>query len=247
VSRNEFIVMKNVIMAKICVVLFCFISNSFSVADELHLSPYDILLKHYEAIGGLERLKKQKRMYSSGVIEFAELKGSFQYWSDYMLYLREETFSLFSQSEGDDGQSVWSKDVNGKILIHKDQETKKRRRIRALLEDFEHLEPESLFFDLHLIGLQKVKGELCYVVQLSNAINRDIILYFFSQSSFYLIKQIIKEPFYEFHSYFDDFRNCDDMIHAFYKKTSILPSQKIIIEQTEQLLIEPAIDKKLQG
>lgn len=216
-------------------------SNNASTLSD----PYSILAAHYDAVGGLERLKNEKTSYSRGTIRFAEMKGTVEIWSEDIKYRRKARYPSFTLLEGDNGRYAWSVDLNHKHLIHKDPETLKRRKIAELLEDFENFNPNSLFFSLRFIGVQEVKGEPCYVVETRNTINQDIYFDYFSVKTFLLLKQIVKEPYLEITDFFSDFRKQDEMTYAFRSETEISPTGKTIDIQMEELLINIPINQSM--
>ena len=204
--------------------------------------PYLILSAHYAAIGGLERLKSEKTSFMHGKIRFAEMDGELKVWSEGIQYRREVHYPAFSQIEGDNGRHMWSVDLNNKHLVHKDPETLKRRKIRGLLEDFENFNPNSEFFNLSFMGVQEVNGETCYVIETRNTINRDIYYDCFSVKTFFLLKEIIKQPYLEFTTFYRDFRKLNEMTYAFKSETEISPTGKKILIQTEEIFINLPID-----
>ena len=65
---------------------------TISARGESLTDPYRILEKHFEAIGGFDRLKAQRTVYQEGTIriEGAGLEGTFVQWSQRPLRLRQE-------------------------------------------------------------------------------------------------------------------------------------------------------------
>ena len=207
--------------------------------------PYAILGSHYEAVGGLERLKNEKTSYSRGTIAFAKMKGIVEVWSEDVKYRRKAQYPAFTLVEGDNGQYAWSVDLNDKQIIHKDPETLKRRKISELLEDFENFNRNSPYFSLRVLGIETVQGTPCYVLETRNSINRDVYIDYFDTESFLLLKQIVKEPYLEIATVFSDFRKQDGMTYAFRSQAEISPTGKKIDVQTEELLINIPIDRNL--
>ena len=208
-------------------------------------NPYSILAAHFAAVGGLDRLKREKNSYMHGSIRFAGMDGRLQVWSEGMQYRREVHYPAFSQIEGDDGHYMWSVDLNNKHLIHKDPETVKRRKIRGLLEDFENLNPNSEFFRLSLMDAEEVDGELCYVIETRNTINQDIYYDYFSVKTFLLLKEILKEPYLEVTTVNSDFRKQNGMTYSFHKESEISPTGKTIVIQTEEYSINVPISQDM--
>ncbi|MDX2505926.1 MAG: aspartyl protease family protein [Gammaproteobacteria bacterium] len=205
--------------------------------------PYTILQSHYDAVGGLERLKKQKSSYTSGKITFAEMDGVFKQWSQGIIsYRREEHYPAFSQYEGDSGEQMWSVDLNHKLLVLKDPETKKRRKIRGLLNKYENINKDSQYFKLKYNGIKDVNGEKCHVIETLNTINKDVYYSFISVESFFLLKQIIKQPYLEISTVYSDFRKINDIVYSFRNEIDISPTGKKIITQINEILVDLSIN-----
>jgi len=208
--------------------------------------PYQIFLKYYEAIGGLEKLKSVKTVYMEGTTVYDGLKGRFKHWEESPLrYRLEEEFSVISQTEGDDGRFSWIKDTNGKVMIRRDEETIKRRKIKVRLENFEHLRPDSIFFSLSYEGIRMLESHPCYVVRLTNIMNSDILWYFFDTKHFLLRKSIWKQPDIETHTRYSGYHEKHGIKIAHREESDIFPREKKEIIHIEQCLINPDIDAML--
>jgi len=209
-------------------------------------NPYEIYRKHYDAMGGLDRLKAIKTTYSEGTTVYDYLEGTFKLWEETPLrYRLEEDFSVIKLVRGDNGQIAWSRDTNGKVLIERDEETIKRREIKKRLENFEHLVPNSEYFSLSFEGIQKIEALDCYVVKISNSINNDITWNYFETHSFYLKKSVLKMPDIEIHSRYSDYRDVGGIKHSFYEESYILPRDKKEIIRLSRFQINPEINRSV--
>lgn len=199
--------------------------------------PFEILEKHYEAVGGLEILKAHKTIYSEGKItlEGTGLYGTFRKWEKGPLKEREEVdLNILKQVSGDNGEYRWSVDRNGKKNFHRDESTLKRREVKKLMCTYEHLNPESPHFTITFEGAEKFEGEDCYALKIENSINKDIVHQFYDMTSFYLLKEITEGPDEEEHIVYSDFREIDGVIYPFKIETEVLPTEeKILIEYTK--------------
>ena len=141
--------------------------------------PRKILKKHYEAIGGLEKLKAERTIYTEGTVtlEGTGLQGTFKRWEASLIRNREELdLKVTKEILGDNDEFSWVVDGNGNMLIHKDERTLKERKIKVLLSKYEQLNPESPYFNLNFEGVQKL-GEIdCYAIRMTNTINDDTTL-----------------------------------------------------------------------
>lgn len=216
-------------------------ANTRAVSD-----PYLIFMKHYELTGGLERWKGVVSTYSNGSVIYDGLAGQFEaFYQKSMRFHLIEDFGVIKYTQGDSGETSWSQDTNGKVLINKDEETLKRRELKRRYEDFEHLNRKSKIFVLSCVGEQIVGNTVCLVVRVTNKINKDIEWYFFDNKTFCLIKTIEKQPDIEIHTQYADFRCVYDFIVPFYTSTYIFPRDKIEITQVEQYAVNPQFDKEI--
>jgi len=214
-----------------------------------HLSdPYRILERHFEAIGGLDKLKAEKTSRSEGTIVLVGtgLSGTVKAWAEVPDRQRQELdLSVLKQTSGDNGQTSWTVDVNGKVQIVKDKAALKRRELGRLMALYEYTDPSSVNFTLTFEGIEKV-GEIdCYVIKIENAINDDILLQFIDKSSFYLQKSITKRPDDEQHTVYSDYREIGGIMRAFRQDIETLPiDQKATIEITSyevDIEIDPSL------
>jgi len=213
--------------------------------------PYQILQRHFEVVGGLDNLKAQKTMYQEGtiVIEGAGLEGTFKQWSEYPLKLRQEIdLKVVKNVSGDNGEFSWEVDANGKVLLKRDENTIKDRKVKKLMAEYEYLNLESKYFTLTFEGIEKVDGNDCYVVKITNNINQDIQRNFYDKPSFHLLKTVIIKPDYEQHVIYSDFRKVNAFVFPFRENITVLPiDEKTVIKyskyefgaEIERALFEP--------
>jgi hypothetical protein len=199
-----------------------------AVHCQLHSpDPYEIFHKHYEAIGGLAKLKKVKTSYSSGLTSYDGLQGRFTAWEKKPLQYRvQEDYKVIKQVSGDDGSFSWLQDTNGRVQVFKDEETLKRRQVEARFARYEHLDRNSSFFTLYYDGRKLVGDRQCHVVRLENSINHDVSRYYFDATTFLLVKQVVSQPDVEFHTTYSDHRPIAGFILPFQEDTQIWPRDK---------------------
>jgi len=196
-------------------------------ASAVYSDPYRIMHAHYNAIGGLEKLKEIKTSYAEGATRLDGLKGTFKHWEKPPLQRRtEENYTALVQIEGDTGQIAWLLDTNGQLLLYKDEETVKRRIIAQKLADYEHLDPASTFFSLLLTGTTDILQQKCYEIVLTNTINSDISKFYIDITSLLLVQSIIKQPDMKLVTNYDDYRWVDDFFVSFYQHTLYLPWER---------------------
>jgi len=186
-----------------------------------------VLVRHYEAIGGVERLRAERHRYLEGEVELDGMRGRYRQWeSPPLRFRREEDYGIITQAEGDNGVYRWSRDTNGKIQVERDPESLKRRQLQALLQVFDHLDPASPRFRFEWMGIEHVDGEACHVLRMSNFLNEDVETLFISTRSFLLLRSILRQPDVEMHTRYDDFRPAAGLIRPFREETQILPRDK---------------------
>lgn len=195
-------------------------------ADDL-VDPYEIMHRHYQASGGLDRLKAILTSRSAGRVHYDGLKGTFTHRERRPQQFRtEEDYGIISQIEGDSGEYSWFFDTNGQLQIVRDQDTIKRRQIALLLDRYEHLNRHSPYFTLSLAGVTTVKGRSCYEVVLSNTINTDITSFYFDTETLLMVHSRHRQPDMEVESYYDDFRQVDGIVVAFHHHSTFHPWEK---------------------
>jgi len=189
--------------------------------------PYQVLRNHYQAVGGLDRLQKLVSSRSEGRVRYDGLEGTFKHWDARpMQYRTEEDYSVISQIEGDSGEFTWLFDTNGQLLILRDEETLKRRQIALRLDRYEHLDPDSPYFDVQVTGTVDVDGKSCYELALTNTINSDVGHFFYDTDTMYMVKSIHKQPDMEIHSTYGDYREVQGLMLPFYQHSRFLPWEK---------------------
>jgi hypothetical protein len=208
--------------------------------------PYDIMHRHYQAVGGLERLKTIATSRSEGRVHYDGLKGTFKHWEQRPLQRRtEEDYGIISHIEGDSGQASWFFDTNDQLLIIRDEDTLKRRRIALLLDRYEHLERNSPHFSLTFAGVATVRDRPCYEVILDNTINSDRSHFFFDTDTLLMVHSRHKQPDMEVESYYDDFREVDGIMVAFHLHSTFHPWEKTEEVWTESYAANPQVDPQL--
>ncbi|UCG91467.1 MAG: PDZ domain-containing protein [candidate division WOR-3 bacterium] len=221
-------------LSKSTIVVFLFILTTFTATRAAELTdPYEILAQHYEAMGGLEKLKAEKTTYIEGeiLLEGTGLQGTFTQWNAHPIRTRQEVdLTIIKQISGDNGQLSWNVDANGKLQIKKDEKTVKARRVKELLARYEHINPASPYFKVSYRGIDTVDARACYVVKITNTVNEDVQLDYYNTMNFDLEKTIEIQPDLEMHSVYSDYRDVQGVKHPFVIKQEVLPiGQKITL------------------
>jgi hypothetical protein len=226
--------MRNMKVHKLIIIAAILIlSASRVIRAENVTDPYTILNKHFEAIGGLDTVKAEETVYAEGtlVIEGTGLQGTFKQWIAKPLMSREEVdLKVMQQLSGDNGQCSWIVDANGKLHIEKNEDALKRREVKKLLAEYDHLNPESQYFTLSFDGIEKVGTSDCYVITITNTINEDVKKDFYDTVNFFLVKSNDIRPDEEIHTTYTDYRDVHGVQHAFKETQEIFPiGQRVLI------------------
>lgn len=208
--------------------------------------PYEILHTHYEAIGGLEKLKMETTSYFEGRVSIAGLNGTIRQWHARAGRHRTEVdLSAFQQTTGDNGDVSWEIDTNGKLRIERDESALAAREVARRREAFEHLDRQSQLFTVALEGTQEIEGIECYVVKTANSIDGSYILEYIETSTFLLRKASSVRDRTERHTLYSEYRETDGILRAFSEETQYLPigqTQTLkITEYRSDIEIDPAI------
>ena len=210
--------------------------------------PYEILQKHYQSAGGLERIKAQETKHVVGtvVIEGTGFEGTFVQWSERPIKSRQDVdLGVFKLIEGDNGEFSWRVDQNGRLQIRRDERSLGEHKIKALLAEFDHLNRNSPNFDLSFEGTEKVDGADCYVVKMTNTINQDITTSYYDKASFRLLKSVVKKPDSEMHTLYFDYREVDGVLVAFREEATEHPTKMKQIMQITSLETNVPIDPSI--
>jgi outer membrane lipoprotein-sorting protein len=208
--------------------------------------PYEILAKHYEAMGGLEALKAERTKYFEATVSVMGLEGTVKQWEESPLKKRQEVdLKIFKQISGDNGEFSWVVDQNGKLQVQKDEITAKKRQVEELLAGYEHLKRDSKYFTVTLEGIEKVADADCYVLRTANSINEDVRRDYINAATFMDDKVIVATPALETHTTLSDVRDVAGIKVPFRHDAEIKPiEQKQTIQITKyesNVPIDPAL------
>jgi len=205
--------------------------------------PYDVLDRHIEAIGGLDRLRAEETKYFKANMTVQGLSGTVEHWGARPGRNRTDVdLGILKQTQGHNGEVSWSVDPNGKLLFDRDENNLKRRELELLMEDFEHLDRGSDIFTVVLDGIEEVDGVDCYVVRTTNTINEDVLLGYYDTESFRQVKSSGDMGHTIQVTLFSDYREVDGLLRSFRQEIEYLPiGQKSTMEIVEYVT-NPEID-----
>jgi len=208
--------------------------------------PYDVLERHFESIGGLDRLRAEETTYFKANLTVQGLSGTVEHWQDLPGKRRTDVdLGILKETQADNGEVPWSVDPNGKVQFNRDENNLKRRELQMLMEEFEHVDRDSDVFTVTLEGTEGVEGTDCYVVRTTNTINDDVILDYYDTESFRHVKSSGDMGHTTQVTLFYDHREVDGILRSFRQEMEYLPiGQKQTIEILEYVAnpeIDPAI------
>ncbi len=202
--------------------------------------------RYYQATGGLEEHKKINSSYSEGKIRLDGLTGTFRHWEQSPLkYRTEEDYTTISHIAGDTGTVNWLLDTNGQLIINRDNDTLKRRKIAKRLERYEHLNKNSPYFSFSKATITTINGTPCYSLSLSNTINSDITTFYIDTKTFLLVQSVHKHPDVEMRTSYSDYRWVGKIQHPFFNQTYYTPIEKKEETQLTKILINEPIAPQL--
>ena len=132
------------------VALFAGVTCAAQTGTEL-TDPGEILMRHYDAVGGFELIAAEETRYFEGSVSIAGLTGSVRQWYGGPGRHRTEVdLGVFRQTVGDNGEVAWELDTNGKLRIEKDEIVLQTRDVERRLEGLEYIDPDSDVFTVTL-------------------------------------------------------------------------------------------------
>ncbi len=180
--------------------------------------PYQILNQHFEANGGLERVKAEKSQYIEASLTVAGLNGTLKVWTLKPDCSRSEAdLGVLKVTQGDNGQYQWVLDVNGKLqkITKLDEATIKRKGLKKRLDRFEYADPQSDVFTVTLEGIEKVEERDCYVIKIVNSINPDVQRSYINTENFLLEKTVGNDGDKSSETLYGDYREVAGLKVAF--------------------------------
>ncbi|NMC44551.1 MAG: PDZ domain-containing protein [candidate division Zixibacteria bacterium] len=189
--------------------------------------PYQILNRHFEATGGLDKIKAMKTSYIEGtiVIEGTGLQGTFKQWAESPIKSRQEVdLTIFKQTSGDNGQWGWVVDPNGKVQTLQDERSTQDHKVKLLTAEYEFLDRNSKNFTLAYEGTDTVGGATCYVVRTTNAINQDTVRQYIDTTSMRQVQVITIKAAGSTHTRYFDFRQVEGVWMPFEEQSVEYPT-----------------------
>jgi hypothetical protein len=211
------------------------LASLIACAAQSLTDPHEILEAHYEAMGGLDRLKAVRTKYFEASVSIMNMEGTVKSWEDLPDRKRQEVdLGVMKMTRGDNGETSWIVDPNGKLQIEKDEATLKKRQVETLLETYEHLNPQSEHFTVTFEGTEMVGEADCYIIAIADNISEDVRQRYINSRTFLLEKAVDPQDNFEVHTLLSDYRLVDGIQVPFRREAEVLPiGQKQIIQVTE--------------
>jgi hypothetical protein len=223
------------------------IAISTSALDGERLSdPYHVLERHYDAIGGLERLRAEGSTHFEGTLTTPGLSGPIEHWHERRG--RSRTWSDLGGSvdlRGDNGEVAWVVDRNGKLRIERDERALRLRELDRRLERFEHLDRDSDVFAVAFEGMEKVNGSRCYVVSIASTLDDAVTLRYFDTSTLLETKRSVIRGDRGSHTLYSDYRSVNGVMKAFRLETTAFPAGRTRVTAIERYETDIDIDPSL--
>ncbi len=219
--------------------------------------PYEILNRHYQATGGLDKIKAMKTSYVEGtiVIEGTGLQGTFKQWAESPIKSHQEVdLTIFKQTTGDNGQFPWVVDQNGKVQTLQDERSMQDHKVKLLTAEYDFLNRDSKNFTLAFEGTDTVGGVACFVIRTTNSINQDTLRQFIDTTTFRQVKVINIKADGQTHTRYFDYRDVDGVLMPFEEQSVEYPTMmkqvvkltvvKVNVPVEASLFEPPTVDVK---
>jgi len=231
------------VMAALIAIMAAPVFSQEQLAD-----PYEILNRHFEANGGLERIKAEQRQYLEGTMAVAGLSGTLKVWAEMPDLQRTEVdLGLLKVTQGDNGRFQWVLDANGKLqkITKLDEAKQKRRELKRHMANYEDLDRQSKIFEVIYDGEAEVDGKNCYVIKISNHLNTDTHTSYINRSTWMLEKTVSIEADDSHDTYYADYRSVDGLMVAFWFKRISHQTGQIEEVTITEYVSNPEIDPML--
>lgn len=210
--------------------------------------PYEILDRHFQAVGGLERLLAEQTSYSEGILSLGGMEGTVKFWTRKPGQTRAEiALGPLNIIRGDNGEHEWVLDQNGKlqVITNPDDATVRRRQVRRLIEEYAFAKQGSDIFTVSLEDIKQVNGKDCYVIKITNNINVDSYIYYINVQTFIQEKTVFLEDIESRDVFYADHSNIEGLLVPFWVKEVSHQTRQAQEIRITQYISNPEIDPAL--
>lgn len=224
-------------------ILLCVTINLHAAAPQKLADPYRIMKNYFHAVGGLNKVKAEKSLYYEGFYFSGGVKGTVKQWYQFPGRWRKEVnFMGLNHITGCNGKHGWLVDRNGKIKIEKSEETIKRTRVSKSMFALDYMNPNPVNFSLSFQGLSKVGNANCYVVKISNTINKDIYRYYINTDTYLPEKLIVFKSDEDVYTRYLDYRVVHGIRRSLRREITTLPSGSKYVLQITKFVVDSPFD-----
>jgi len=202
-------------------VLLAMLVPAIAVTQGNLTDPYVILDHHFQANGGLDRMRGERTQYIEGRLSVAGLEGTIKVWTQKPDLTRTEVdLVALRMTQGDNGKVKWVLDSNGKLqrITNLDQSAIKRKEVKRRMAEYEYADPHSEVFVVTFEGIEKVDNKDCYVIKIKNNINKDVCSSYINANNMLLEKSVSIEDENSNDAFYGDYREVDGLMVAFWTK-----------------------------
>jgi hypothetical protein len=202
-------------------VLLAMLVPAIAVTQGNLTDPYLILDHHFQANGGLDRMRGERTQYIEGGISVAGLEGTIKIWTQKPDLTRTEVdLVVLRMIQGDNGKVKWTLDSNNKLqqITNLDQSAIKRKEVKRRIAEYEYADPHSEVFVVTYEGIQKIEDKECYVIKITNNINKDVYTSYINVNNMLLEKSVSIEDENSNDAFYGDYRDVDGLMVAFWTK-----------------------------
>ena len=232
----------------ITIIVFAFFSlcSAALVAEELER----ILERHYEARGGLERLREVQSLKMTGTNRFQDQEISVEYLAKRPNLLRMESSSpQMDLIRGFDGKRPWqvisAPGTPSQTVTMNEQDA--REVIRESDFDGPLVDYEEKGHEIEYLGAETLGEREVYLLRVTEAAGVTDTYYLDAETFLVGVKEIdvaVEGGNIAFHIYYDDFREVDGVLFPF-RTTGTSDGQTVFVGTLSEIEVNPDLDRKL--
>ncbi len=229
-------------------ILLVMLIPAMAVSQGNLTNPYVILDRHFQANGGLDRMRGERTQYLEGSLSVAGLEGTIKLWTQKPDLTRTEVdLVVLRTTQGDNGKVKWILDSNNKLqrITNFDQSAIKRREVKRRMAEYEYADPHSEVFEATFEGIQKVDNKDCYVIKIKNNINKDVYTLYINADNMLLEKSVSIEGEDSNDTFYGDYREIDGLMKAFWTKQILHQTGQAEEITVTKYISNPEIDSAL--
>jgi hypothetical protein len=172
----------------------------------------EIVRRHLEAKGGIEKLKSMKSLYMKGKVITGDMAGEVEVAKRAPhFHFQAIRTPRGSWTEGYDGENMWN--TNPRTGFHMiDDENRERYLIKTVMEPLLNFEESGGRYEY--VGTADVRGDSCYKLLFVQSTG-DSTYSLFSMDTYLQVKTEVNTPGGLAEQFFEDFRRVDGYMFPF--------------------------------